>query len=72
VVMRSPTPESPKKVFGLAPSFTPNRTISYSPRVIKPDFVLSPNLSPSQTPAAIAITFFTAPPISTPTTSFWM
>ncbi len=31
--------------------------------------VLAPKPSPAQTPAAMAITFFTAPPISTPTTS---
>ena len=30
---------------------------------------LSPSPSPSQMPVAIAITFFTAPPISTPATS---
>jgi len=31
--------------------------------------VFEPNPSPSLTPAARAITFFTAPPISTPITS---
>ena len=35
-------------------------------------FVLSPKPIPSAIPTASAITFFTAPPSSTPTTSVWV
>ena len=66
VTMRSPIPANPKKVFDLAPSFFPNNDISFKPRVISAAFVLSPYPAPSQNPAAIAITFFADPPISTP------
>ena len=41
---------------------TPSRAISVSPRVIMAALALSPISSPSQTPAAKAMTFFIAPP----------
>ena len=47
----------------------PSRTISARPRVISAARALSPNPRPSTIPQAIAKTFFTAPPISAPTTS---
>jgi hypothetical protein len=40
--------------------------ISARPRVISAARAFNPNPSPSHMPVAIAITFFTAPPISTP------
>jgi hypothetical protein len=46
--------------------------ISARPRVIKVARVLAPRCRPSATPAAIAITFLTAPPASTPTMSVEM
>src|SRR5579862_3283263 len=68
VSTRSPSPESPASVCRSAPSWTARRVISARPRVISAARVLWPNPRPSLTPAASAITFFTAPPISTPTT----
>ena len=72
VTIKSPIPANPKKVFDLAPSFLPNRDISFRPRVISAAFVLSPYPLPSQNPAAIAITFFAEPPISTPIISLFV
>ena len=46
-----------------------SREISTSPRVIKAASALWPSCIDSTTPAAMAMTFFNAPPISTPTTS---
>src|SRR5881396_3591824 len=69
VRMRSPIPARPANVIGCAPSFTPRRVISASPRVISAARVLKPSPSPSRIPAARAITFFSAPASSTPTTS---
>src|SRR5436309_7336795 len=69
VRMRSPSPASPAKVAGSAPSATPNRVISASPRVISAARVLWPIPSPSRIPAASATTFLSAPASSTPSTS---
>src|SRR6267143_2562749 len=69
VRMRSPIPASPAKVAGSAPSATPNRVISASPRVISAARVLWPIPSPSRMPAARAMTFLSAPASSTPSTS---
>ncbi len=66
---RSPIPESPANVCGFAPSLTPRRRISANPRVIKAARVFNPSPSPSMIPEAMAITFLTAPPSSTPITS---
>src|SRR5437773_1770622 len=52
-----------------APSATPNRVISASPRVIRAARVLWPMPSPSKMPAARAMTFLSAPASSTPSTS---
>ena len=68
MTIKSPIPESPYIVSILAPLLKANLTISCNPLVIKAAFVLSPSLSPSTIPPAIAIIFFKAPPISTP---FW-
>ena len=62
-------PVRPKNVSRRPPIATPSRLISASPRVSSAPFVLSPYPSPSQTPAAMAITFLSAPPYSQPTTS---
>src|SRR6266550_850097 len=69
VRMRSPIPASPANVDGSAPSATPNRVISASPRVISAARVLWPIPSPSRMPAARAMTFLSAPASSTPSTS---
>ena len=69
VTIKSPIPANPKKVFDLAPNFLPSSDISFRPRVISAAFVLSPYPTPSQNPAAIAITFFADPAISTPSIS---
>ncbi len=66
VTIRSPIPDNPAKVSGLAPIATPSREISATPRVIIAALVLSPNFAPSIIPAPIAITFLNAPPSSTP------
>ena len=66
---RSPIPASPANVCGCAPRRTPSREISASPREMRSARALWPNPSPSAIPAAIAITFFSAPPISIPVTS---
>ena len=54
------------KVSFCAPSATPSRIISASPRVISATRVLAPKPSPSEMPAPIASTFLVAPPTSTP------
>src|SRR5947208_12174419 len=69
VRMRSPIPASPANVDGSAPSATPNRVISASPRVISAARVLWPIPSPSRMPAARAMTFLSAPASSTPSMS---
>ena len=69
VATRSPTPASPAKVAGSAPSATPSRAVSASPRVMIEALVLSPMPMPSAMPTASAMTFFTAPPSSMPMTS---
>src|SRR5213596_1696745 len=69
VRMRSPIPARPANVAGSAPSATPSRVISASPRVSSAARVLCPNPSPSRMPAARATTFLSAPPSSTPSTS---
>src|SRR6266516_2652848 len=71
VRIRSPIPARPANVAGSAPSATPSRVISASPRVISAARVLCPRPSPSRIPAARAITFLSAPPSSTPSTSVW-
>ena len=69
VTIKSPTPDRPLKVSGRAPQATPSRAISVRPRVIKAALVLSPKPKPSAIPTAKAMTFFKAPPSSTPMTS---
>mmetsp|Transcript_13030 Transcript_13030/g.20221 ORF Transcript_13030/g.20221 Transcript_13030/m.20221 type:complete len:214 (-) Transcript_13030:628-1269(-) len=65
----SPTPDKPAIVLAFAPNVNPSRLISPQPRVTRPLIAFVPKPSPSHMPAASAITFFTAPPISTPITS---
>ncbi len=67
--MRSPSPLRPKNVSRRAPMAMPRRVISASPRVSSAALALSPKPRPSQRPAAMAMTFLTAAPISTPTVS---
>lgn len=67
--MRSPTPERPAKVSALPPSSVPKRVISASPRVISAAVALSPRPRPESMPAAMAKTFLSAPPSSTPAMS---
>jgi hypothetical protein len=62
-------PASPAKVIGSAPSATPSLVISASPRVNSAARALCPSPRPSSIPAPSAITFFRAPPSSTPKTS---
>ena len=69
VAMRSPTPASPAKVDASPPRAVPSRIVSASPRVMMDALELSPMPSPSAMPTASAMTFFTAPAISVPTTS---
>jgi len=69
VATRSPSPASPANVCWSAPSAAPRRAISARPRVIRVALVLSPSPMPTAIPTASAITFFTAPPSSQPTTS---
>mmetsp|Transcript_37036 Transcript_37036/g.42256 ORF Transcript_37036/g.42256 Transcript_37036/m.42256 type:complete len:238 (-) Transcript_37036:554-1267(-) len=66
----SPTPDKPARVLGFAPKVNPSRLISPQPLVTRPLMALVPRPSPSHIPAESAITFLTAPPISTPITSF--
>ena len=62
-------PASPENVSGSPPMATPSRVSSARPRVITAARVLSPVPRPSAMPDAIAITFFSAPATSQPTTS---
>ncbi len=62
-------PVKPPKVMGWPPRATPRRVSSATPRVMRAARVLSPKPRPSDTPAAMATTFFSAPPSSQPTTS---
>ena len=65
----SPTPERPKTVEDSPPVLVTSRRISPHPRVTSAAIAFVPSPRPSLIPAAIAMTFFTAPPISTPITS---
>mmetsp|Transcript_18161 Transcript_18161/g.45766 ORF Transcript_18161/g.45766 Transcript_18161/m.45766 type:complete len:212 (-) Transcript_18161:521-1156(-) len=65
----SPTPESPIRVDRLPPTAFATIVISRHPRVTSADIAFVPRPSPSHMPAAMAMTFLTAPPISTPMTS---
>jgi len=49
-----------------APQARPSRASSLKPRVVNAANAEAPSLRPSTMPAAIASTFFAAPPISTP------
>ncbi|MCY1239061.1 hypothetical protein D9M72_518340 [compost metagenome] len=69
VATRSPSPARPAMVCASPPRASASLDVSASPRVITDALVLSPILLPSQIPTASAMTFFTMPPISTPTTS---
>ena len=69
VRIRSPSPESPAMVSLRAPQARPSRSNSLKPRVVKAACAEAPNFRPTAIPAAIASTFFAAPPISTPRTS---
>lgn len=62
-------PERPANVSAFAPSATPMRVISARPRVMRATRVFEPKPSPSEMPAPIAITFLSAPPTRTPSTS---
>ena len=62
-------PERPANVSFWAPMATPSRAISVIPRVIRGGFGVVPQAQAVQGAAARAITFFSAPPSSTPTTS---
>ena len=66
VSTRSPKPAIPIKVAGSAPSAAPRRDISVNPRVISAVRALAPKPMPSDIPAPMAMTFFTAPPSCTP------
>ncbi len=57
------------KVSAFAPSATPSRVISARPRVINAARAFWPSASASAMPVAMANTFLTAPPTSTPTGS---
>ena len=69
VSTRSPIPARPARVSRCPPRAVASRVISARPRVIRAAMVFEPSPSPSHAPAAIAMTFFTAPPSSTPVTS---
>ena len=69
VSTRSPIPERPAKVSGRRRAPTPTRMISASPRVMRAAIEFWAKPSPYDMPAAMAITFFSAPPISTECTS---
>ncbi len=63
---RSPMPARPPIVSGCAPSATASRVISLRPRVMSAARPLQPKPRPSLMPHAIASTFLSAPPSSTP------
>ena len=69
VTMRSPMPARPEKVRGSAPRAVPSRAISARPRVINIARTFSPRSIPAAAPETMAMTFFSAPASSTPTTS---
>src|SRR5438105_3743630 len=69
VRIRSPHPERPTRVSARAPHARPNRASSEKPRVVSAACADAPSFRPTTMPAAIASTFFAAPPISTPRTS---
>ena len=66
VSTRSPRPLRPASVSRRPPSAHASREISASPRVMSAAIALCPSPGLRRRPAAIAITFFSAPPISTP------
>ena len=66
VSTRSPRPARPISVSRRPPSAADSRPHSARPRVMSAARALSPKPSPSLAPAAIASTFFIAPPTSTP------
>jgi hypothetical protein len=66
VSKRSPRPDSPISVSGFAPKDAPMRRSSTKPRVTMAAWALAPSPAPVTAPAAMAKTFFSAPPISTP------
>ena len=59
----------PRTVDDSPPSVATRRRISPQPRVTSAAMAFVPKPKPSLMPAAMAITFFTAPPTSTPITS---
>ena len=67
---KSPATARPLNVSELAPIACPNREISDKPLVIRAARALLPNPIPSDIPAAMAITFFKAPPTETPAISW--
>lgn len=69
VSVRSPAPERPVTVSLLPPRASARNFISSMPRAINAARVFSAKPAPVIIPQAIAITFLTAPPISTPTRS---
>ena len=69
---RSPNPDRPANVAGSAPIAIPSLDISARPLVIKAALAFIPSFRPSDMPAAIAMTFFSAPPSSTPTMSLFV
>ena len=69
VSTRSPRPARPISVSRLPPSAADSRPVSARPRVISAARALWPKPRPSHAPAAMASTFLTAPPISTPAMS---
>jgi hypothetical protein len=69
VAIKSPTPASPDNVGALPPIAMASRVISANPLVMRVALEFSPNPIPEAMPAAIAMTFFTTPAISHPTTS---
>mmetsp|Transcript_35403 Transcript_35403/g.56930 ORF Transcript_35403/g.56930 Transcript_35403/m.56930 type:complete len:354 (+) Transcript_35403:195-1256(+) len=69
VSMMSPVPDSPDSVSGLAPILPASHRISAHPCATSAAMALLPRFKPSTIPAAMASTFFSAPDISTPTTS---
>ena len=69
VSTRSPSPLRPASVSGRPPIAVASREISTRPRVMSAAIALCPRPRLSTTPAAIATTFLSAPPISTPATS---
>src|SRR6056297_309060 len=69
VSTRSPSPDSPVRVSACAPRAEATRRISAKPRAMIAARAESPSPAPMAAPAAIATTFFSAPPSSAPITS---